>query len=1232
MNGVAFTRLTLTGGGAINPSGHPELPVLTYRVAIPYCDDTEVAYQILSTQTMPSCWVYPVPEMVLDSNGMLNEQFAFEPRAYARPRIIEPSATITSFGALRSQKYAEITVYPIEFCPVTRQLSVIDQIEITLTFTNPQGDLRQNVGIFNKVATRAFINYEDNGVSALVNDKAFEKPGFTRENVQWFTLSDTAQAATIPGDYLIITVPEFFDESNPNSQLERLAEHRAWYNGFDVSIVNVEDIWALPFFYEGNPDNPYEPDAYIKEQKLRTFIRRVFEGKNAQGGFGPHGDGHLAYVLLVGDYADNVGIPGSLDHKYQIPATPPNWPDTKFPSDYYYSCITMDATGYDAFGDLFIGRFSVEDTIQLFNIVEKTIYHETEYHEPQPWRKTAGFNSTYVGFGDYWYNNYLTNVMYNSGWNYTIVKDIYNIKIPTISYLNAGASFVQYCGLPNYSIPPSSWEGYMDISFFLDELRNDYKVPFINCVSSNTGRFDNMECMGEFLTRYHPSRGAVGYMGPGRMMTYQVAPVNSPANLLYQEISLDYFFNKKTSITGELLLSIKESDVDGYFMERKYGYLLFGDPALNILAEGCRMYVHDPTQVINYAYEVPDDCILYIHENGKLTVEEGGALVLGNRVQVIGVNNQIVDAIHVKGGDFIVGEDVVFVDLPGGILLENAKDAQGLPVFDKNKKFDDLKNATFDNTPLTHRGSTLHVDNCIFNEGSNVKSEVGVFKVADCTFNGTTFWADHTVLSGKEGKMTGTGITIGFSQFNGNNNNSAVQLINTWAFEIYSSTISGYETGISLTKSGTSLNTSGNIIAYNDVSDCNTGIELFNSTSFFNRNKVYNCINGVKLFNNSYTIFDNGIQPDMQIIQDCDSIEIYACATSFPTIFRYNKIVDVNNLGLTYMPLIYWDVEQPYPKERDIRYNCWGKGFDPSNYLYPPKLLVWDPVWDCTGKSGSSPRDDDEELYLAGLDYFANEDYTNAESTFKELIQTYSQSHFAIAALHELFALEHYTNLDFYSLNSYYASFTPSDSNLFNTADFLATRCMVKERDWQPAVDWYEERITNPPSYQDSVFAVIDLGDIHLMMESDTMNGGKSSHYCHYSLPNIKPKSRMQYEENKTSLLATLPQIKKSKKDVSSEISDMRYEMCDRKGVLGECVPNPANGNATISYEIFTGGVVEIQLFNSVGQLVKSLPQGKLSKGNYKATISVVGLPVGVYHYTLVVDNERVDGKKVVVN
>jgi hypothetical protein len=55
VNGTAFTRLILPSGKAINPVGSPELPVLTYRVAIPECTGIELNYRIGSTQAMKSC-------------------------------------------------------------------------------------------------------------------------------------------------------------------------------------------------------------------------------------------------------------------------------------------------------------------------------------------------------------------------------------------------------------------------------------------------------------------------------------------------------------------------------------------------------------------------------------------------------------------------------------------------------------------------------------------------------------------------------------------------------------------------------------------------------------------------------------------------------------------------------------------------------------------------------------------------------------------------------------------------------------------------------------------------------------------------------------------------------------------------------------------------------------------------------------------------------------------------
>jgi tetratricopeptide (TPR) repeat protein len=1242
VGGTAFNRLNLPGGCAINPIGYPELSVLSYKVAIPSCEDVVVAFQINSTQTMPSCWVYPMPEMVLDGNGMLVEQFAFEPTAYAQLRTIEPAAIISSSGALREQRYVEVTFLPVEFCPVTRQLSVIDKIEVNLTFTNPQGELRQNTGIFNKVAASAFINYADDGKSALTNDKAFEKEGFTPGNVQWITLTDTAQAVTIPGDYLIITHSLFFNSQN--SDIQRLAEHRAFYNGFDVSIVNVDHIWALPFYYEGTFEDPSDPE-YIKEQKLRTFIRRVFEGQNASN---PNGDGHLAYVLLVGDYENGVGIPGALDHDA--------WTSgligygEKYPSDYYYSCITKDAAGqYDVFGDLYLGRFSVEDTVQLYNIVQKTLNHETEY-SPQFWRETAGFTNIITGYGYERYLDFLNDIMSNSGWNYSIVESYYDIKIPTITYLNAGVSFVQYKGVPNYT-PPYSWDNDLNTYFFSSELNNDYKVPFISCVSSNTGWFDDMECMAEFLTRYSPTKGAVGYIGPTREIFLQI----SDTILLYQEAVLDFLYKEKISIVGELLLTTKNLDKSetpwDFPFERKHAYNLFGDPSLNILAEGyeitrdvtaeCPARITCPVRIHNGAtLTVPANCNLSFLEDGKLTIDANGSMVIEENAIVFGVNNDRDSVIHVKGGGFTLGNDVVFTDLPGGVLLENIPvnswsiDPNKLYLHVKSKEYV-INNATFNNSPLLHNQTVLNISNTTFNDVSDVTTFRGIVKIDSCNFIHSTFKSDHAMMMDKIYEPT----IVTNCLFTGNNYSSsvAIMLNSSKMLHVANNTITGYEMGISLSNSGFSLvypPSGGSRIGLCNISNCGIGIELYGSAAGFSGNIISNNIHGVRLLNGTYSNFTQVQNSPPQIIQDCESFEIYASSNSFPTYFHYNSIIDDNNGGNSVGdPLFYWDTKSVFGIfPQDVTYNCWGENFDPKKDLYPYENFICYPTMICgkSGSSGSPTPGVAETLYQSGLTYFAEDDYPNAEATFKELIETYPESHFSIAAMHELFALEHYTNQNFYQLNSYFASITPSDSNLFDVADFLATRCNVKMKEWQPAIDWYEERIENPPSYQDSVFAVIDLGDIHLMMEADTIGGSKSGS-AHYRLTEIKPASKQAFEENRAILLATLPQTTHRPPQTDNPQTSNRTPHTS-KGVLGECVPNPTNGNTTIYYEIYADGLVELNIYNTMGQLVQHLPQGTLTAGKYNTTVSVVGMPAGVYHYSLVVNGERTDSKKLVVN
>ncbi|MCL2074555.1 MAG: T9SS type A sorting domain-containing protein, partial [Marinilabiliaceae bacterium] len=267
-----------------------------------------------------------------------------------------------------------------------------------------------------------------------------------------------------------------------------------------------------------------------------------------------------------------------------------------------------------------------------------------------------------------------------------------------------------------------------------------------------------------------------------------------------------------------------------------------------------------------------------------------------------------------------------------------------------------------------------------------------------------------------------------------------------------------------------------------------------------------------------------------------------------------------------------------------------------------------------------------ETIYETALDYLSEEDYGAAQTSFIDLIENHAETPFANAALHELLALQQFTDQDFNGLRTYFETFTVSDTTLYETAQFLSTRCNVLERQWQPAIDWYENRIENPPSYPDSIFAVIDLGDIYLRMEGDTLGMElKSKTFILSRFPEFIPKSKSAFERTKSALLATLPQ-KQTLKTVPP------IAIGNEKGALGQNIPNPARVSTTVEYAIYIDGNVEIKLFNALGQLVETFSEGTKETGIYSIEIPLSKIPEGFYHYALYINGERVEAKTMVRN
>jgi len=72
---------------------------------------------------------------------------------------------------------------------------------------------------------------------------------------------------------------------------------------------------------------------------------------------------------------------------------------------------------------------------------------------------------------------------------------------------------------------------------------------------------------------------------------------------------------------------------------------------------------------------------------------------------------------------------------------------------------------------------------------------------------------------------------------------------------------------------------------------------------------------------------------------------------------------------------------------------------------------------------------------------------------------------------------------------------------------------------------------------------------------------------------------------------------------------------------LAQNYPNPFNPTTTISYSLGKSGLVEIQVFNRLGQMVEALVNKKQPAGAYRITFSGGQLPSGVYFYRIKAGN-----------
>ena len=82
---------------------------------------------------------------------------------------------------------------------------------------------------------------------------------------------------------------------------------------------------------------------------------------------------------------------------------------------------------------------------------------------------------------------------------------------------------------------------------------------------------------------------------------------------------------------------------------------------------------------------------------------------------------------------------------------------------------------------------------------------------------------------------------------------------------------------------------------------------------------------------------------------------------------------------------------------------------------------------------------------------------------------------------------------------------------------------------------------------------------------------------------------------------------------------------------LAEAYPNPFNPTTTIAYSVPENQNVTLNVYNTTGQLVQTLVNGMVERGEHKVVFDASSLSSGVYVYTLQTANETAMQKMVLV-
>nr|NQU91883.1 hypothetical protein [Bacteroidota bacterium] len=555
-----FNRVNIKEHTKMDSVGFPEMPIVSFLVAIPACDSVNLEIELLDSLQFSGYNIYPAPELVADTTTegaiAMIEKFTYDSTAYSTDAIFPGYVgELMDKGAIRDQHIVRVVLYPLQFNPAKDIIKAYSDFQVTLTFNNPSGSVNNDVGIFNEVVGNTLINYESNGVNASVScGSGLEDSG----SIKWVTsfpngfIEDTC-------DYVIITHQDFYTDTVARNKIESLAQHRADFNGFDIVLIKMIDI-----------EEEDTLTGFYNKDKMRNLLSNTFYYGNANHTY----DGKLAYVNLFGD-----AFFGTNPEDECVPTHSEGY-------DVYFTRLTQVGDKYDDYPDIMLGRCSVDDTTQVKNVVEKIINFspydfEYKYQYLQLCDNDDGFypqiNDCFTEIvnitpGDSIFMmtpDDFDNLYFHPEWIYKKPYDIETLQ----NIYQKELSFLHYMGHGDTTSISVA------LGFNQDDLDSTHnnRLPFGFFNACRTGIFHYKdECLCESLLNYNSLKGLIGAIGANKSVSF--TPVSK---MIGYHLMNSLLYN--SSVLGSSYIETQLKTTSTNYVSNYFNF--FGDPALNLFYE-----------------------------------------------------------------------------------------------------------------------------------------------------------------------------------------------------------------------------------------------------------------------------------------------------------------------------------------------------------------------------------------------------------------------------------------------------------------------------------------------------------------------------------------------------------------------------------------------------------------------------------------------------------------------